>query len=102
MENMLFMEEFKIDFKIYHNESKKFEAEWVNSYALIRDTYCSKDAQRTIKEMPTYDNVILNNPLSLLSAVETLTHTPEKAKCPTLTLIEVLLSFLKVRQGDNE
>ena len=29
-------------------------------------------------------------------------HTPEKAKCPALMLIEVLLSFLKIKQGDNE
>ena len=29
-------------------------------------------------------------------------HTPEKAKYPSLTLVEVLLSFLKVKQGDNE
>ena len=31
-----------------------------------------------------------------------LMHTPEKAKYPALTLIEVLLSFLKIKQGDNE
>lgn len=29
-------------------------------------------------------------------------HTPEKAKYPALTLVEVLLSFLKVKQGDNK
>ena len=31
-----------------------------------------------------------------------LMHTPEKAKYPALTLVEVLLSFLKIKQGDNE
>ena len=29
-------------------------------------------------------------------------HTPEKATYPTLTLIEVLLSFLKIKHGENE
>ena len=29
-------------------------------------------------------------------------HTPEKAKYPQLTLIEVLSNFLKLKQGDNE
>ena len=80
MENILFMEEFKIGFTIYRNESKKFDGAWVKAYALIWDTYCSRDLQRTIKEMPTYENVILNNPLALLSDVETLMQTPEKAK----------------------
>ena len=29
-------------------------------------------------------------------------HTPECAKYPPLTLVEILLSFLKIKQGDNE
>ena len=102
MENMIFLEEFKIDFTIYRQECKRFDETWVKAYALIWDTYCSKDIQRNIKEMPAYETVIKNNPLELLRIVETLMHTPEKAKYPTLTLIEVLLSFLKIKQGDNE
>ena len=102
MKNILFMEEFKIDFTIYHNESKKFDGAWVKAYALIWDKYCSRYVQRTIKEMPTYENVIRNNHLALLSDVETLMHTTEKAKYPTLTLIKLLLCFMKVRQGDSE
>ena len=49
MENMLFLEQFKIDFTIYRSESKKFDGAWVKTYALIWETYCSKDVQRTIK-----------------------------------------------------
>ena len=102
LENMLFLEQFKIDFTIYRSEAKRFDGAWVKAFALIWDTYCSKDVQRTIKEMPDYASVIRNDPVALLNIVESLMHTPEKAKYPTLTLIEVLLSFLKVRQGDNE
>ena len=29
-------------------------------------------------------------------------HTPERAKHPTLTLLDVMLNFLKIKQGDNE
>ena len=75
---------------------------WIKAYALIWNSYCSRDVQRGIKEMPAFDNSIRSDPLELLTVVETLMHTPEKAKYPTLTLIEVLLSFMKVRQGDNE
>ena len=87
MENMLYPEQFKIDFTIYRSESKKFDGAWVKAYALIWETYCSKDVQRTIKEIPDYENVIRNNPVALLKTVETLMHTPEKAKYPTLMLI---------------
>ena len=31
-----------------------------------------------------------------------LIHEPKKAKYPSLTLVEVLCSFLKVKQGENE
>ena len=99
---MLLMEEFKIDFTIYRRECKKFDAAWVKAYAPIWDSYYSRDVHRGIKEMPTFENSIGNDPLELLTIVETLMHTPEKAKYPILTLIEVLLSFMKVIQGENE
>ena len=34
--------------------------------------------------------------------IEILIHTPEKVKYPSLTLVEVFCSFLKVKQGENE
>ena len=52
--------------------------------------------------MPAYENTIKNDPLELLRIVEMLMHTPENAEYPTLTLIEVLLSLLKIRQGEYE
>ena len=51
--------------------------------------------------MPEFENLIINGPLALLITVETLIHTPEKVKYLTLTLIEVLLSFMKVIQGNR-
>ena len=47
--------------------------------------------------MPGFGKLIRNYPSALLETVETLMHTPEKADYPTLTLIEVLLIFLKIK-----
>ena len=55
-----------------------------------------------IKEMPDFESVIRNDPLTTLSRVESLMHTPERAKYPSLTLIEVLLSWLNTKQGADE
>ena len=55
-----------------------------------------------IKEMSTYEAKIKNEPIALLEMIEMLIHTPEKAKYPSLTLIEVLLNFTKIKQGENE
>ena len=58
--------------------------------------------QLAIKEMSTYETEISNNPPKLLPTVESLMCTPERAKYPWLMLVEVLSSFLKLKQGDNE
>ena len=52
--------------------------------------------------MSTYEAKIKNEPIALLEMIEMLIHTPEKAKYPSLTLIEVLLNFTKIKQGENE
>ena len=49
--------------------------------------------------MSTFETKIQNDPLVLLDMIEILVHTPEKEKYPSLTLVEVLFSFLKVKQG---
>ena len=52
--------------------------------------------------MPTFEKSIRNEPLVLMEKIEMLIHTPEKAKYPSLTLVEVLCSFLRVNQGENK
>ena len=46
-----------------------------------------------IKEMSDFDTTVRDDPLELLDRIERFMHTPERAKYPALTLIEVLLSF---------
>ena len=55
-----------------------------------------------IKELPDYQTHVLDKPLELLIKVEALMHTPQKAIYPPLTLVEILLNMLQVRQKDNE
>ena len=102
LENEMYLEEWKIDFAIYRKDERKFDEAWVKAYALIWDTYCSREIQTVIKEMSAFKSKIRNDPLALLEMIEILIHTPEKAKYPSLTLVEVLCSFLRVKQGENE
>ena len=83
-------------------KEEEFENNWVKAYALIFESYCSKGIQVALKELPIFETQIKNNPLGLLENVRKLMHTPERAKYPQLTLIEVLSNFLKLKQGDNE
>ena len=55
-----------------------------------------------VREMPDFDMHIINEPLELLTRVKSLMHVPMKSKYPPLTLIEVLCSFLAIKQGENE
>ena len=55
-----------------------------------------------MKEMPNFDTAINKDPLVLLERIEQLMHTPEQAKYPSLTTVEILENFLKCRQGEKE
>ena len=93
---------WEILFQIYQDEVKKFDALWIKTYALIWDSYCSKEVQVALKEMSDFGNVIDKNPLVLLERIETLMHTPERTKYPSLTTVEILANFLKCKQGEKE
>ena len=41
-------------------------------------------------------------PLILLERIKQLMHTPEKAKYPALTTVEILSNFLRCKQGKKE
>ena len=101
VENKQFEMEWQVDYKVYKKEVRRFDDNWVKAYALVWETYCSKEVQIAIKEMADYDTHIKNDPLALLERVRTLMHTPQNAKYPPLTLVEVLY-FLKVKQGKKE
>lgn len=68
-ENAMFLEEWKTYFSIYRNDGRKFCEAWVKAYALIWDTYCLREVQLAIKEMPAFDTTIINYPLLLLETI---------------------------------
>ena len=83
----MYLEEWKVEFAIYRKDERKFDEAWVKVYALIWDTYCSREIQSAIKEMPTFETTIKNGHLVLMETIEMLKHTPEKAEYPSLTLV---------------
>ena len=93
---------WEIMFNRYQDKVEKFDSLWIKAYALIWDSYCSKEIQIALKEMPDFDTAINKDPLVLLEEIEELMHTPERAKYLSLTTVEVLLNFLKCKQGDKE
>ena len=86
----------------YLDNLKEFKDLWIKSYALIWEKFCSREVQCALKEMSDFNSVVKNEPLELLARVERLMHTPMKAKYPPLGLIELLYSFLSLKQGENE
>ena len=101
-EDALNLEKWKIEFSYYHNQKHKLQASFAKAFSLIWENYCAKEVQVAIKEMSDYETRIRDEPLELLKEIESLMHTPERAKYPPLTLVEVMLNFLKIKQGDNE
>ena len=83
-------------------KEEEFKVNFSKAFATIWETYCSAEVRREIKEKPNWDLQIRDNPLKLLERVETLIHTPEQAKYPVLTIIEVLWNFLQRKQEDSK
>ena len=54
------------------------------------------------EEMPNFSKTTKNDALELLQHIETLMHVPQRAKYPPLTLVEILASYMRIRQGKNE
>ena len=101
-EEKQFLQNYTIDYEIYRNNQMKFREEWARAYLLIWRGYCSRDLQVHLEEMSDFSTSVKNNPLELLARIETLMHVPQKAKYPPLTLVEVLNSFIRLKQGENE
>ena len=85
--------EYETKFKRHMVQEEEFNRNWVKAYALIWEAYCSKETQIVVKETSTFDVEIRNDPLGLLNNVEKLMHTPQRAKYPPLTLVEVPLNI---------
>ena len=93
---------WEIMFNLYQDKVEKFDSLWIKTYALILDNYCSKEVQVALREMPDFDTKINKEPLVLLDRIKQLMHTPERAKYPSLTTVEILCNFLKCKQGEKE
>ena len=95
---------FHEKFKWHMRKQDEFDVNFSKAFAMIWEGYCTAELRREIKEMPDWDqgNKVMDNPLRLLEKVENLMHTPEKAKYPVLTIIEVLWNFLRTKQKESE
>ena len=58
--------------------------------------------QSAVKEFPTFESTIRDDPLELLTQVLTLMHTPVRVFYPLLSLSKNLSRLLNLRKIDDE
>ena len=63
LENRMLEMKWKVDYEIYLREEDNFKDNWVKAYALIWDSYCSREMQVAVREMPDFDTQIINESL---------------------------------------
>ena len=93
LENRMLEMKWKADYETHLREEVDFKDNWVKAYALIWDSYYSRKMQMVVRELPDFDTTIINEPLEILSPIESLMHVPMKSKYPPLTLIDILCIF---------
>ena len=94
--------EFDARLKHYIRKDEDFNENWMKALTYIYESFCAKEMQVTIKELPNYEREIQNEPLKLLEEVKALMHTPMRARYPFMSLTENLASLINVKQNDNE
>ena len=94
--------EYDARLKHYIAKDEDFDENWMKSYAYIFESYCSKDMQVAIKELPNYESEIQNEPLKLLEEVKKLMHTSVRARYPFMSLTENLASLVNFKQNEKE
>ena len=74
-----------------------FDENWMKAFAYIYESFCIKEMQVAIKELPNYEKEIQNQPLKLLEEVKVLMHTPIRARYPFMSLTENLVSLINMK-----
>lgn len=77
----------------YEEKVERFKNGLVKAYSPFWDSHCSKEVQVVITKLPGFETKVEDNPLELLHKVEELMHTPERAKYPSFTIVEILSNF---------
>ena len=72
------------------------------AFVYIYESFCTKEMQIAIKELPNHQREIQNEPLMLLEEVKALMHTLIRAQYPFMSLTESLASLVNVKQNNNE
>ena len=71
---------WKILFEKHKISVEDFKDNWVKAYALIWESYCSREVQMAVRELPDFETTVINQPLILLERVQILMHTQMKSK----------------------
>ena len=94
--------EYDARLKNYIRMDMDFDENWKKAFAYIYESFCTKEMQIAIKELPNYEKEIQNQPLKLLEEVKALMHTPIRARYPFMSLTENLASLINMKQNENE
>ena len=71
LQNQIFELRWEKDYTFYIINKTTFNKNWVDSFALIWDTYFSEEIQISLEKMPDYEIVVTNQPLKFLERVKT-------------------------------
>ena len=55
-----------MEYKVYLSKKEKYDDNWAKAYALIWESYCSRELQIAIQERLNIETTIKDDPLELL------------------------------------
>lgn len=93
---------YQAKFTHYMDRCDALDNGLIKAYSLIFMNYCTKAMQIWIEEHPDFSSKIKNDPITLLEAIETLTHDPIWARYPFASMTEAITRLVNSPQYENE
>ena len=93
---------YQEELRMYLERKKHLHDNEVKVFNVIISTYCTKQMKTRIEEHPEYTTKIIDNPVTLLEKIKTLTHDTVRAQYPIASITEHLARWVNAKQQENE
>ena len=94
--------DYNSDKKRWDDKKDLLDENMFKAYSLVKDNYCTVTMQLRLEELPNYTTVIDDDPIALLTAIQSLLHDPVRAQNPTVSRYEALKRLVGIQQYEGE
>ena len=101
-EQAAFNIDYTVQTKLHQARVEDLRKGLTSAYALIYDKYCTDAMRDKLQKEPDFESAIVNDPIALLKAIQTLSQTSSRGQYPIILMDEAFANMMNFKQYDNE